>query len=106
MKQLWRDLTTLARANHLVIDFDSANSFGSNFSAGLSHNFIQTERQQQHLDQARSHPEKDDRATKFDEMAKDMLMADTAAALEHETIKTLGSTRLSAVQVETLNSKT
>jgi hypothetical protein len=38
-------------------------------------------------------------------MAKDIFMADAVAALKHETIKTLGSTKLSTVQVETLELK-
>jgi hypothetical protein len=45
-----------------------------------------------------SHPKKDDRARNPDEIAKGIFMADTAAALEYETIKTLGSTRLPAVE--------
>jgi hypothetical protein len=49
----------------------------------------------------RSHPEKNKSAHNFDEMAKGMFMADAEAALEHETVKTLVSTRLPMVQIET-----
>jgi hypothetical protein len=38
-------------------------------------------------------------------MAKGMFTTDVAAVLEHATVKTLGSTRLLAVQVETLELK-
>jgi hypothetical protein len=40
-----------------------------------------------------------------DEMAKGIFMADTVATLENETVKTLGSTKLPTVQVETLKLK-
>jgi hypothetical protein len=49
----------------------------------------------------RSHPEKGERAQNSDEMAKALAVA----ALEHETVKTLGSTRLPTVQVEALKLK-
>jgi hypothetical protein len=51
------------------------------------------------------HPEKDDRAHNPDEMAKGIFIADTVAALEHKTVKILGSTRLPTVQVEILELK-
>jgi hypothetical protein len=53
----------------------------------------------------RLHPEKYERAQNPDEMAKGIFMADAVAALEYKTVKTLGSTRLSTVQVETLGLK-
>jgi hypothetical protein len=49
--------------------------------------------------------QRQNRAKNPDEMAKGIFTADAVAALEHETIKTLGSTRLPAVQVETLDFK-
>jgi hypothetical protein len=54
----------------------------------------------------RSHPKKDDRANNPDELAKGIFMADTVAALEHETVKILGCIRLYTVQDETLELKT
>jgi hypothetical protein len=51
------------------------------------------------------HPEKNERAHNPDEMTKGVFMADAAAALEHEIVKTLGSYRLPSVQVETLELK-
>jgi hypothetical protein len=45
---------------------------------------------------------KDKRAQNLDEMAKGIFMADAVAALEHKTVKTLGSTKLPIVQVETM----
>jgi hypothetical protein len=53
----------------------------------------------------RSHPKKDERAHNPDELAKSIFIVDTVAAPEHETSKTLGSTRLPTVQVETLEIK-
>jgi hypothetical protein len=44
-----------------------------------------------------SHPEKDKHAHNPDELAKGIFMADAVAALEHQTVKTLGSTRLPTV---------
>jgi hypothetical protein len=38
-------------------------------------------------------------------MSKNIFTADVVAALEHETVKTLGSTKLPTVQVETLELK-
>jgi hypothetical protein len=38
-------------------------------------------------------------------MAKGIFMADAVAALKHETVKTLGSTRLPMVLIETLELK-
>jgi hypothetical protein len=53
----------------------------------------------------RSHPKKDEGAHNPDEMAKGIFMVDVVSVLEQETIKTLGNTRLSMVQVETLELK-
>ena len=53
----------------------------------------------------RSHPEKDERAQNPDEKAKGMFMADSVAALEHQTKTKLGKTRLPEIEVETLNLK-
>jgi hypothetical protein len=53
----------------------------------------------------RSHTEKDGRAHNADELVKGIFMADAVAALEYETVKTLVSTRLHTVQVETLELK-
>jgi hypothetical protein len=50
----------------------------------------------------RSHPEKDYRVHNPNKMAKGMFMSETVAALDHETVKTLSSTRLSTAQVESL----
>jgi hypothetical protein len=52
-----------------------------------------------------AHSEKDNCAKSNDEMVKDIYMADMVAALEHKNIKTIGNTRLPAVQVETLELK-
>jgi hypothetical protein len=53
----------------------------------------------------RSHPERDDRAHNPDKMDKGIFMADAVVTLKHETVKTLGSTRIFMVQVETLKLK-
>jgi hypothetical protein len=53
----------------------------------------------------RSHPKKDERAQYPDEMAKGIFMADAVAAVEHETVKTLGSNKLPTVQVKTFELK-
>jgi hypothetical protein len=52
-----------------------------------------------------SHSEKNERAQTPDGMAKGIFMGDAVAALENETVKTLGSIRLPTVQVETLELK-
>jgi hypothetical protein len=51
--------------------------------------------------QNRTHSEKDEHTQNPDKMVKGIVMVDVVAALEHETVKTLGSTRRPAVQVET-----
>jgi hypothetical protein len=53
----------------------------------------------------RPHPTKDDIVKNSDQMANGMFMADAVAVLEHETIKALGSTKLPAVKVPTLELK-
>jgi hypothetical protein len=53
----------------------------------------------------RPHSKKDENAYNPDEMVKDIFMAVVVAALKHETVKTLGSTRLPTVQAETLELK-
>jgi hypothetical protein len=50
----------------------------------------------------RPHPEKDKCVHKFNTIAKGIFMADVVAALVHEIVKTMGSTRLPVVQVKTL----
>jgi hypothetical protein len=50
----------------------------------------------------RSHSEKSERAQSPDEMDKSVFRADAVTAFEHEAVKTLSSTRLPTVQVETL----
>jgi hypothetical protein len=53
----------------------------------------------------RSHHEKDKPAQNPNEMAKGIFMADAVAFIEHETVNTLGNTRILTVQVETLELK-
>jgi hypothetical protein len=53
----------------------------------------------------RLHSEKDERAHSPDKMGKSIFMADAVAALKHEAMNTLSSTRLPTLQVEALELK-
>jgi hypothetical protein len=54
------------------------------------------------ISRIRAYPKKYERVQNLDKMAKGIFMADVVAALEYETVKTQGSTKLPTVQVETL----